>query len=157
MNFDSNYYNVVSSLVSMETFSNLLTVAVSGISSIQPAQTKDSMEKWGVSSVNHEYGYGRHLYYRKQNVIVPFWIGLDITKNITQVTLTFESATLNALSPHNQVSSLPGTHSVFPAYCNPQKSVLLERQLIQTDFTQLCNSENPQILADFLNEVLGSI
>jgi len=157
MNFGGNFYNIVSSLLSMETFSNLLTVAVSGIQSIQQVQTKDTREKWGVSNPNHDYGYGRHLYYRNQNVIVPFWIGLDITNNGTQVTLIFERATLNALSPNNQVNSMSGSHSVFPAYCNHQSSVLLERQLVPTDFTQLCNSENPQILADFLNEVFGLI
>jgi len=157
MNFGGSFYNVVSSLVSMETFSNLLTIAVSGIPSIQQVQTKNSMEKWGICNPNHEYGYGRHLYYIKQNVTVPFWIGLDISKNVTQVTLTFERATLNALSPNNQVSSLPGIHSEFPNYSKHQSTVFLERRLVQTEFTQLCNSENPQILADFLNEVLGAI
>jgi hypothetical protein len=157
MNFGNDFYSVVSSLISMETFSNLLTIAVSGIPAIQPAQTKDSMEKWGVSDDYHEYGYGRHLYYRKQNVIIPFWVGLNITRDYTQVTIVFERATLNALLPQNKISSLSGKHSEFPKYCNPQRSSLLERQLVQTEFTQLCNSEDPQILADFLNEVLGTL
>jgi len=156
MNFNANFHSVVSCLTDMEIFSGLLTVAVSGNMSIQQTQTRDTLENWGICHQNHDYCYGRHLYYRSQNaVLIPFWIGLDIAKSSTSVTIAFERATLNALSLLGNVINLHGVHSVLPGYCNSPNCVLIERQLEPTEFSNLCGNHNPQILRDFMDEVLS--
>jgi hypothetical protein len=61
MNFNANFYSMVSCFSDMEIFSNLLSFAVSGCNTIQQIQTRDTLEKWGVCHQNHDYCYGRHL------------------------------------------------------------------------------------------------
>jgi hypothetical protein len=156
MYFDNNFYNTVSALINMEIFSNLLTSAVSANASIQPVHTKDSLEPWGVSKTNHEYCYGRHLYYNSpNNGNVLFWIGLDITQNDTYVTLTFDRKTLDAFSLTSKVTALPTGHSELPSHCKAPKSDLIERRLVNSEFRELCKNNNPKVLKDFLNEVLN--
>lgn len=157
MNFNANFYSLVSCLADMGIFSGLLTVAVSNNMSIQQTQTMDTLEQWGVCHPNHDYCYGRHLYYRSKNVgLIPFWIGLDIVKNSTSVTIAFERATLNVHSLVSNVANLsPAVHSVFPGHCNPQSSFFIERQLEPTEFSNLCGNHDPKILSDFINEVLA--
>jgi len=45
MKLNGNFYDFCESLISMETFSRLLTEAVSNIPVIEQIQTKDTMEK----------------------------------------------------------------------------------------------------------------
>jgi len=157
MNFNANFHSVVSCLADMERFSGLLTIAVSGNMSIQKTQTRDTLENWGICHPNHDYCYGRHLYYRTNNtgIILPFWIGLDIGKTNTFVTITFERATLKALSLVNNVVNLNAVHSILPSYCTSHNCTLIERQLVQAEFGNLCGNPNPQILTNFIDEVLN--
>jgi len=153
-----SFYGMVSALADMEKFSSVLSQAVSQIAAIQQIQTKDTPEEWGVDHKNHDYCWGRHLHYKtSSNALIPFWVGLDIAKNGTLVAITFDRAMLKSLSPNNTVASLQGPNSVLPAHCNPQCSDLIERQLEPQQFSKLCQTSDPQILADFLNEVLGAL
>jgi len=156
MYFNANFHSVVSSLTDMEIFSNLLSVAVSGNKSIQQTQTRDTLEQWGICHKDHDYCYGRHLYYRSPNSgIIPFWIGLDINKSDTFVTITFERATLKALSLDNNVVNLTGNYSLLPVHCKTQKSFFIERQLVKKEYVNLCKNHNPQIISDFMDEIFN--
>jgi hypothetical protein len=130
---------------------------VANNNSILPIQIKDNFEKWGVASIQHDYCYGRHLYYKlPSGNSIPFWIGLDITSNGTFVNLTFENVILNAVSPQNTVSNLnPAIYSTSNS--NQQRSFLIERRLEQTYFSQLCSTEDPKIIENFMKEVLGAV
>jgi len=158
MNFNANFYNVVSCFTDMDIFSNLLSVAVSGNKNIRQIQTKDTREQWGISNQNHDFCYGRHLYCcSKKNLIIPFWIGLDINKNNTSVTLMFERVTLNTLLPQNNIANFSGVCSLVPKHCNAQSSSLIERQLVSSKFKDLCDNHNPQILSDFMDEIFNNL
>jgi hypothetical protein len=140
----------------MDIFSSLLTTAMLSANNIQQIKTNDTREKWGVASTQHDYCSGRHLNVLANGNSVPFWIGLDIAKNDTFVTITFDRKKLNDISPNNKVASLaPAVFSVLNS--NPQRSTLIERQLVNAEYTKLCNTNNPKILIDFMDEVLGAV
>jgi len=152
----NNLYSIAQCKIVMGFFSNLLSIAVAADKSILKIQTIDTFEKWGVESKYHEYCYGRHLYYQtKTGISIPFWIGLDITKNNLAVSITFERNLLNILFPKNQVVTMVGVHSIIPKHCNVKRNFFIVRQLITSDFNKLCKNHNPQILIDFLNEVFS--
>jgi hypothetical protein len=71
--------------------------------------------------------------------------------------LTFERLTLNAFSPQNSVANFNGVYSLFPKHCNAKSGFLIERQLIQNEFNNLCNNKNPQILINFINEIYSNL
>ena len=62
MNLKAKSYSFVSAIANLNTFSGLLTQAVSGIASIQQTQTSDKPEKWGITSKYHDYCYGRRQF-----------------------------------------------------------------------------------------------
>jgi hypothetical protein len=155
MNFNNGFYQTISAMFDLEKFSCVLTQAFASVPSIQPVQTKDTMEKWDVSSTKHEYCYGRHLYYQHtQHGLIPFWIGLAITKDDTHIVITFEQKLINALDLKQQIAKLQAVHAQIQHHGN---ATYIEARLVPKDYTAFCSSENPQYLTDFINEVLSAL
>jgi hypothetical protein len=155
MNFNNGFYQTISAMFDLEKFSCVLTQALATIPQIQPVQTKDALGKWGVYSTKHEYCYGRHLYYKSATRgIIPFWLGLDITKNDTHIVITFEQNLINALDLKQHFAKLQAVHAQIQHHGN---ATYIEARLVPQDYTAFCSSENPQYLTDFINEVLSAL
>ncbi|MDR2552088.1 MAG: hypothetical protein LBD31_02830 [Treponema sp.] len=154
MTFNNGFYQVVSAMVDLEAFSYALTRALAHISAIQEIQTKDTLEAWGDLPDAHEYCYGRHLYYEHaKHGIIPFWIGLDITKNATHVVITFEQKLMDSLELKQHIAGLKTVREDIQS--SRDKANYIEVRLASQDYTSFCSSEDPQFLIDFINEVLS--
>jgi len=156
MSFYEDFYNEVSCSVRKDIFSNLLSEAVSKNVSIRKIQTKDTPEQWGVSDLVHRYCYGRHLFYcTKNNVPVPFWIGLDIRENNTFISLTFENKLFNTLFKNFNLVNFNSNYSSLQK--NANQNSLIEIQLIQKNFKDICDNNDSQILSDFMNDIFSKL
>jgi len=156
MSFYEDFYNEVSCSIRKDLFSFLLSEAVSKNQSIRKIQTKDTPEQWGISGSIHRYCYGRHLFYcTKNNLTVPFWIGLDIRKNDTFISLIFDNKLFNALFTNFNLSNFNSNYSLLQK--NTNKSSSIEIHLIQKNFKDICDSNDSQILSDFMNDILSKL
>ena len=159
MLFSNSLNTTMKDLRDLGTYSYVVSQALGRIKSpIQAIQSADTPEPWGVSSTHHNSAYGRHLFYiSPSSGIIPFWIGLSVSAKGTEIAVTFDRKLLNALGKISAIQALPGTHSCIPGYCNVKSgnTVLIEINLAAAELTQFRNNPDPQILADFLDEVLG--
>jgi hypothetical protein len=94
------------------------------------------------------------LHHNGRHGCISFWGGLDITRNGAYAAITFERALLKSLSLETAVMGIPTGLSGLPSRCTA-RAYLIERRFVPGASNRLCNTGDPQILTDFLNEVLG--